>query len=180
MPAENRPLFRGDHLMAIGNAVQRGAFIFIYDEKGFKTATVPAGTGGEDGLKGYTSSTVDVRRGAFVYSHEEADQTISTCRFEIRPRRQAPLHIAKLTRRAIALTAKAVRLRHFREGSLPPGLMLARRFRNLRVRSPSCPSAWQPNPGRRSTYRRGKAVQTTGPTSHGLIDGSVTDRNRSS
>jgi hypothetical protein len=29
--------------------------------------------------------------------------------------------------RAIALTAKAVRLRHFREGSLPPGLMLARR-----------------------------------------------------
>jgi hypothetical protein len=59
--------------------------------------------------------------------HEEADQTISTCRFEIRPRWQAPLHIAKLTRRAIALTAKAVRLRHFREGSLPPGLMLARR-----------------------------------------------------
>jgi hypothetical protein len=24
------------------------------------------------------------------------------------------------------------------------------------------PSAWQPNPGRRSTYRRGKSVQTTG------------------
>ncbi len=30
--------------MAIGNAVQRGAFIFIYDEKGFKTGTAPAGT----------------------------------------------------------------------------------------------------------------------------------------
>jgi len=28
-----------------------------------------------------------------------------------------------------------------------------------------CPSAWQPNPGRRSTYRRGKSVQTTGTTS---------------
>ena len=28
--------------------------------------------------------------------------------------------------------------------------------------SPRCPSAWQPNPGRRSTYRRGKIVQTTG------------------
>src|SRR4051794_26403029 len=26
-------------------------------------------------------------------------------------------------------------------------------------------SAWQPNPRRRSTYRRGKSVQTTGPTS---------------
>ena len=28
-----------------------------------------------------------------------------------------------------------------------------------------CPSAWQPNPGRGSTYRRGKSVQTTGTTS---------------
>ena len=28
-----------------------------------------------------------------------------------------------------------------------------------------CQSAWQPNPGRRSTYRRGKSVQTTGTTS---------------
>src|SRR5215204_4131485 len=31
--------------------------------------------------------------------------------------------------------------------------------------SPRCPSAWQPNPGRRSTYRRGKIVQKTGTTS---------------
>jgi transposase-like protein len=28
-----------------------------------------------------------------------------------------------------------------------------------------CPSAWQPNPGRGSTYRRRKSVQTTGPSS---------------
>jgi hypothetical protein len=27
--------------------------------------------------------------------------------------------------------------------------------------SPRCPSAWQPKPGRRPTYRRGKSVQTT-------------------
>jgi hypothetical protein len=78
MPAENRPPFRENHLMAIGNAVQRGAFIFIYDEKGFKTGTVSAGTGGEDGLKGYTSSTLNVRRGAFVYSHDEKGRQIST------------------------------------------------------------------------------------------------------
>ena len=32
--------------------------------------------------------------------------------------------------------------------------------------SPRCPSAWQPNPGRRSTYRRGKVVQTTGTSSN--------------
>jgi integrase len=30
---------------------------------------------------------------------------------------------------------------------------------------PRCHSAWQPNPGRGSTYRRGKTVQTTGATS---------------
>jgi hypothetical protein len=33
------------------------------------------------------------------------------------------------------------------------------------VRGTRCHSAWQPNPGRRSTYRRGKSVQTTGATS---------------
>jgi hypothetical protein len=30
--------------------------------------------------------------------------------------------------------------------------------------SPRCHSAWQPNPGRGSTYRRGKTVQTTETT----------------
>src|SRR3954447_19935271 len=46
-----------------------------------------------------------------------------------------------------------------------------RRIRALTARhpikptSPRCQSAWQPNPGRRSTYRCGKSVQTTGPTS---------------
>ena len=36
----------------------------------------------------------------------------------------------------------------------------------IKPTSPRCQSAWQPNPGRRSTYRRGKSVQTTGTTSH--------------
>src|SRR5215208_5522403 len=35
----------------------------------------------------------------------------------------------------------------------------------IKPTSPSCPSAWQPNLGRRSTYRSGKTVQTTGATS---------------
>src|ERR1700693_2263423 len=35
----------------------------------------------------------------------------------------------------------------------------------IKPTSRRCPSAWQPNPGRGSTYRRGKAVQTTGATS---------------
>jgi hypothetical protein len=36
--------------------------------------------------------------------------------------------------------------------------------------SPRCQSAWQPNLGRGSTYRRGKSVQTTGTTSAGYSD----------
>jgi hypothetical protein len=57
--------------MAIGNAVQRGGFVYIYDEQNHKTGTVSAGSEKEDGLKGYTSSTVNVRRGAFIYSFDE-------------------------------------------------------------------------------------------------------------
>ena len=37
--------------------------------------------------------------------------------------------------------------------------------RPIKPTSPRCPSAWQPNRGRDSTYRRGKSVQTTGTTS---------------
>jgi putative transposase len=35
----------------------------------------------------------------------------------------------------------------------------------IKPTSPRCQSGWQPNPGRRSTYRRGKYVHTTGTTS---------------
>src|SRR5437899_8075139 len=37
--------------------------------------------------------------------------------------------------------------------------------RPIKPTSPRCHSAWQPNPGRGSTYRGGKSVQTTGTTS---------------
>src|SRR3954468_1814698 len=39
--------------------------------------------------------------------------------------------------------------------------------RQIKPTSIRCPSAWQPNPGRRSTYRCGDSVQTTGTTSPG-------------
>src|SRR5260370_4934685 len=38
--------------------------------------------------------------------------------------------------------------------------------RPIKAASPRCHSAGQANPGRGSTYRRGKSVQTTGTTSH--------------
>jgi hypothetical protein len=63
--------------MTIGNAVQRGNYVFIYDERGSQTGMVSAGTGPEDGLKGYTSSTVNVRRGNYIFSYDERGGQIS-------------------------------------------------------------------------------------------------------
>ena len=40
--------------------------------------------------------------------------------------------------------------------------------RPIKPTSPRCPSAWQPKPGRRPTYRRGKSVQKTGTTSEAI------------
>ncbi len=56
--------------MQIGYAVQKGSFVYIYDEKGRQTAAVPAGTEASDGLKGYTASSVTIQRGSFVYRYD--------------------------------------------------------------------------------------------------------------
>jgi hypothetical protein len=40
----------------------------------------------------------------------------------------------------------------------------------IKPTSTRCASAWQPNHGRGSTYRRGKSVQTTGTTSDLILD----------
>ncbi len=63
--------------MPIGNAVQRGSWVYIYDEKGPQIASVPSGSGPKDGLKGYTSSTVNVRRGSWIYTYDEKGRQIS-------------------------------------------------------------------------------------------------------
>lgn len=62
--------------MAIGNAVQRGSFIYVYDEKGHQIAMIAGGPGPNDGLTSYTSSTVNVRRNAFIYTYKERGQQI--------------------------------------------------------------------------------------------------------
>lgn len=63
--------------MAIGSAVQRGSFVYVYDEKGHQLAALPAGNGPADGLKGYTGATVSVRRGSFVYIYDERGRQTS-------------------------------------------------------------------------------------------------------
>jgi len=50
--------------------------------------------------------------------------------------------------------------------TITAGLIRALTWRHpIKPTSTRCRSAWQPNPSRRSTYRRGKSVQTTGATS---------------
>jgi len=55
--------------MTIGNAVERDHFVYVYDEKGHQLGTLFAGNGPDDGLKGYTSTTVNVRLGAVIYTY---------------------------------------------------------------------------------------------------------------
>lgn len=57
--------------MPIGNSVERGSVVYVYDEKGRQIFTVPRGNQPADGLKGYTSTTVNVRRGSVIYTHNE-------------------------------------------------------------------------------------------------------------
>ena len=64
--------------MAIGNAAQKGSFVYVYDEKGRQIAAVGAGNVGKgDGLTGYTSSTVNVKKGAFIYTYNEKGHQVS-------------------------------------------------------------------------------------------------------
>lgn len=64
--------------MPIGNAVQKGSIVYIYDEKGRQLATVSAGFQPGDGLKGYTGSTVNVRRGSIIYTYNEKGRQTGT------------------------------------------------------------------------------------------------------
>jgi hypothetical protein len=60
--------------MAIGSAVQRGSWVYVYDEKGRQLTTVAAG----EGLQGFTGSSVSVRRGAWIYTFDEKGRQIAT------------------------------------------------------------------------------------------------------
>jgi hypothetical protein len=64
--------------MAIGSAVQRGAWVHVYDEKGRQTAMLSAGSGPGDGLHGYTGATVSIRRSPSLYTYDERGRQIST------------------------------------------------------------------------------------------------------
>src|SRR4051794_17601481 len=78
---------------------------------------------------------------------------------------------ASNTRRCTCGPTTASARRAVRSAAISTSTIAAARTRALtaphpiKPTSPRCPSAWQPNPGRGSTYRSGKSVQTTGTTS---------------
>ena len=64
--------------MAIGNAVERDQFVYVYDVKGYHLSALFAGNGPDDGLKGYTSTTVNVRLGAVIYTYNAEGRQLSS------------------------------------------------------------------------------------------------------
>ena len=60
--------------MAIANAVQRGTFVYIYDELGRQIGIVPAA----DGLHGFTSGSVSIRQGSIIYIYDEKGRQTGT------------------------------------------------------------------------------------------------------
>jgi len=58
----------------ISTAVQRGGWVYVYDEKGSQIATIDAA----DGLQGYTSNSVSVKRGGWIYIYDERGSQINT------------------------------------------------------------------------------------------------------
>lgn len=63
--------------MAIGNAVQKGSMVYIYDDRGRQLGAVSAGSGAKDGLRGYTSTTVNIQRGSMIYTYNEKGRQLS-------------------------------------------------------------------------------------------------------
>ena len=64
--------------MAIANAVQRGSSVYVYNEKNQCIFTASAGSGPKDGLKGYTSGSVNIQRGSSIYTYNEKGQQVGT------------------------------------------------------------------------------------------------------
>lgn len=55
--------------MNIGNVVQRGSAVYVYDTKGQQVTVI--GLNASDELKGYTSSTINIKRGNATYTYDE-------------------------------------------------------------------------------------------------------------
>jgi hypothetical protein len=64
--------------VAIGNAIEKRSFVYVYDGHGRQIAVIPVGNRPGDGLRGYTSSTINVQRDAYIYTYNERGSKIGS------------------------------------------------------------------------------------------------------
>jgi hypothetical protein len=55
----------------IGSAIERGALILVFDEDGRTLFSKAKGSGPDDGLLSFTSSSITVRFGPVIYTYDE-------------------------------------------------------------------------------------------------------------
>ena len=60
----------------IGSAIERGSYIFVFDEHGSTLFSKGKGNGPKDGLIGFTGSTVTARYGSTYYTYDVHGMTI--------------------------------------------------------------------------------------------------------
>jgi hypothetical protein len=60
----------------IGSAIERGSLIVVFDQHGTTLFSKANGSGPNDGLLGFTGSTVTVRFGSVIYTYDERGMTI--------------------------------------------------------------------------------------------------------
>ena len=70
--------YSNDLAMAIGSAIQKGTSVSIFDENGKPLAIIHCGNGPEDGLVGYTSTTITLRRGSTLQICDEKGRVKNT------------------------------------------------------------------------------------------------------
>jgi hypothetical protein len=61
--------------MAIGSAIERGLPIVVFDEHGMSLFSKARGSAPNDGLLGFTGSTVTARYGSVIYTYDERGMT---------------------------------------------------------------------------------------------------------
>ena len=66
--------------MSIATAETRNGFVYVTNDKGVRIQTIACGNGPNDGVTGYTSTTVSVRKGDYVYTYNEKGQQINAVR----------------------------------------------------------------------------------------------------
>jgi hypothetical protein len=60
----------------IGSALERGSLIVVFDQRGTTLFSKTRGSGPNDGLLGFTGSTVTARFGSIIYTYDEKGMTL--------------------------------------------------------------------------------------------------------